>query len=371
MPTADGTCRSCRSTLVTTLIDFGDQPPSDLFPLISDPGPDPCWPLVLGQCRQCFLLQLVGEAQPVPEVPLAVESRTSQQHAVESARLIVDSLALPAGTTFAEFDSAHGGSWAPALRGLGLQQPPAGTVDLVVDVHGLIHDRDLAASLSVRTARLGEHGRLVMEFHHGLELIQQRQFDTIRHGHPVYLTLTALQPALASHGLHLHSARSSAVYGGSLIVTAGRRSGHDGSVEPILAAEHRAGLDDPQLLRQLNGEVRDSADALHTWLSERVAAGRRVLGYGAPSKAPVLLNLAGVGTDLLGFTCDLSTHKQGRRMPVTAIPIRSPQDLVAAAPDDVLIFTWDIAEEVRTYLRDLGIRDVEYYVPLPRPTRLG
>lgn len=372
MPTENGpACRSCHATVVTTLIDFGPQPPSDLFPPQADPGPDPCWPLVLGQCRACYLLQLVGEDMPGPEVPLAVESRTSQQHAVDSARLVVSDLAMRPGTTFTEFDSPHGGSWAPALQDLGMSRRTSGPADVVVDVQALIHDPDLDAALALRAARLAENGRLVIEFHHGLELVRQRQFDTIRHGHPVYLTLTALRPALARHGLHLQHARHCDVFGGSLILTSGRRPGEDESIERILAAEERAGLADPPRLQILDGALGESAAALHAWLSERAAAGRKVLGYGAPSKAPVLLNLARVTTDLLDFTVDLSADKQGRRMPVTGIPIRAPQDLVAAAPDDVLIFTWDIADEIRSYLGDIGIGEVEYYVPLPSPTLLA
>jgi hypothetical protein len=366
----DSACRSCHSTVVTTLLDFGPQPPSDLFPAGDDPGPDPSWPLALGQCRHCYLLQLVGEDVPVPEIPLAVESATSKRHATESAHLIVSDLDLPPGTTFTEFDSAHGGSWAPALQDLGMRRQADGCVDLVVDVHGMIHDSDLDAALAVRVSRMGRDARLVVEFHHGLELVRHQQFDTIRHGHPVYLTLTALQPALARHGLHLQRARPSEVYGGSLILTAGREDRADSSIGRILTAEREAGLGDPDRLRSLNDALWSSARALHAWLADRARAGRRVLGYGAPSKAPVLLNLAGVGPDLLGFTVDLSPDKQGRRLPVTRIPIRSPQELLAAAPDDVLIFTWDIADEVRTYLRDLGIGDVDYFVPLPEPTHL-
>jgi len=371
MPTPnDPACRSCHSTLVTPLVDFGPQPPSDLFPVRDDPGPDPSWPLILGQCRQCFLLQLLGDDAIVPEVPLAVESATSERHALESAQLIAADLSLRAGTTFTEFDSAHGGSWAPALKSLGLRQVHQGPVDLVVDVHGMIHESDLDASLARRASLLRRDGHLVVEFHHGLKLVKYQQFDTIRHGHPVYLSLTALRPAMARHGLHLHSARESDVYGGSLILTAGRQKRTDPSIARILSAERGAGLDHPERLMSLNDALWASADALHVWLSERAAAGRRVLGYGAPSKAPVLLNLARVDTDLLGFTVDLAPGKQNRRMPATGIPIRAPQDLVAAVPDDVLIFTWDIADEVRANLRALGIGEVEYYTPLPTPTRL-
>jgi len=370
MPTSRNLCRSCRSTLVTELIDCGLQPPSDLFPPADDPGPDAAWPLALGQCEQCYLLQLLGEDAPVPEAPLAVGSAAAQRHASESTQLIVSTLGLPPGTTFAEFDSPHGGSWAPALQNLGLRLAPGGPVDLVVDVQGLIHDSDLESALAQRVACLGPDGHLVIEFHHGLELVRQRQFDMIRHGHPVYLTLSALEPALARHGLQMRSAVASELYGGSLTLTAGRGSQPDASIESILTAEREAGLRDPSLLRALNDELRASTAALHSWLAARVAAGRRVFGYGAPSKAPVLLNLAGVGTDLLPFTADLSPAKQGRRLPVTRIAIKSPKELVEARPDDVLIFTWDIAEEVRAHLRELGIGEVDYYVPLPEPTRL-
>ncbi len=129
-------------------------------------------------------------------------------------------------------------------------------------------------------------------------------------------------------------------------------------------------MDCPQTLQGLQHELLDAMRSLHDWLLERRAAGRRVLGYGAPSKAPVLLNLAGVGPDLLAFTVDLSQAKQGRRLPVTGIPIRSPAELIAATPDDVLVFTWDIATEVIRYLNEHGMGPVEYYAPLPRPRRL-
>src|SRR3712207_116345 len=49
---------------------------------------------------------------------------------------------------------------------------------------------------------------------------------------------------------------------------------------------------------------------------------RSVLGYGAPSKAPVLLDISRVGPDLLPFTVDAAPGKHGRRIPGCGVPIR-------------------------------------------------
>lgn len=77
------------------------------------------------------------------------------------------------------------------------------------------------------------------------------------------------------------------------------------------------------------------------------AAGRTVVGYGAASRAVPLVCHAGLDADLLPAIGDASPAKQGRRMPGTDIPIVSPGDLVAMAPDRVLLFLPGLVDEVR------------------------
>jgi hypothetical protein len=96
-----------------------------------------------------------------------------------------------------------------------------------------------------------------------------------------------------------------------------------------------------------------------------------VLGYGAPSKAPVLLDLSGVGSDLLPFTVDAAPGKHGRRVPGSDVSIRPVDELRTARPDVVLLFTWDIADEVITQLEADGGWGAEYVVPLPEPHVVG
>lgn len=361
-----GTCRSCRSTLLDVALDLGDQPASDAFPLLDDPAPDPRWPLVLCYCRTCSLVQLGGADAPVPEAPLAVESSTMLEHARRSAGRLVSDLSLQPGTTVTEFDSHHGGSWLSHLLEAGLRPTP-GRADLVVDVHGLAHEPDLDAALAQRVARLAPGGRIVFEFHHLLQLVEQNQYDTVRHGHPLYLSLRSLAAALARHGLFPLDARAESSYGGSLVVVAGSSGDPEPGVADTYAAEERCGLTDVARLRALHGGAEASSASLRRWLESSREQGRRVLGYGAPSKAVVLLNWAGITRDLLPFTADLSPAKQGRRIPGVAIPIGSPADLVAAHPDDVLVLTWDIVDEVRQALPEIEAWGGRFWTPHPEP----
>jgi hypothetical protein len=76
-------------------------------------------------------------------------------------------------------------------------------------------------------------------------------------------------------------------------------------------------------------------------------SGRAVLGYGAASRAVALLRTAGVDAGLLPAVADAAEGKHGLRMPGTSIPVISPAEMVARAPDAVALFVSDLLAEVR------------------------
>jgi C-methyltransferase C-terminal domain len=77
------------------------------------------------------------------------------------------------------------------------------------------------------------------------------------------------------------------------------------------------------------------------------SAGKRVLGYGAASRAVALLCQAHVDRLLLSAVIDASPAKQGLRMPGSGIPVADPTQLVVRRPDTVLLFVPDLLAEVR------------------------
>jgi hypothetical protein len=177
--------------------------------------------------------------------------------------------------------------------------------------------------------------------------------DTVRHGHFSYLTLLSAIENLDRHGLIVAWVHESSLYGGSLQLAARRTPPSpdiDPSVADLLVRERAAGLDATDALSRFGTQGRALARRFREELERRLSAGRRIGAYGAPSKAAVLLALAQVDRRLLPYTVDLSTAKTGCRIPGAGVPIRTVDDLLNERPDDVVLLTWDIADEVADQL---------------------
>src|SRR6187397_1557817 len=80
-------CRGCRSSSGEVVLDLGDQPAADRFPLAASPGPDPRYPLAMWWCSGCGLAQLQDDGT-TPDEPRAIEPRA----AVRQAHDAVDEL---------------------------------------------------------------------------------------------------------------------------------------------------------------------------------------------------------------------------------------------------------------------------------------
>ena len=152
------TCRICHGERLTPVLDLGEQASADNFPPADDPGPDARWPLALVICDDCSLVQLANRS-PDEEEPRAVESATSRTHASAVASRVATAAALSDAADILECSSAHGGSWAEALRALGHQVTTDAldgvqTYDLVIDNHSMIHDEDTDGAFATRAAHV-------------------------------------------------------------------------------------------------------------------------------------------------------------------------------------------------------------------------
>ena len=74
--------------------------------------------------------------------------------------------------------------------------------------------------------------------------------------------------------------------------------------------------------------------------------GRTIGGYGAAAKGTVLLNYCGLTPETVAFVGDRNPHKQGRRMPGCGIPVVAAEEIAARRPDYVLLFVWNLKDEV-------------------------
>jgi hypothetical protein len=345
-------CRACRGQAGDLVLDLGEQPACDYFPKYDEPGPDPVYPLQMWLCSSCGLAQLLADPT-VPEEPRGAEPAALVAQAQDAVRLVASAGLLPADGRIAEYGSPHGGSWLGLLADRGLT-PVDGTAeaDVILDCFGMMHAADQAAALAERAARLAPGGVLLLQYHSLDTIVRLRQWNALRHGHYAYYSTTALVAMLTAAGLSPRTAWSFDLYGGTVLLAAGRAGdgGPASAGDPVgelLAAEDRTGVTNPGVVSGLQGAVTSHARALHHWLGAKREAGRTVAGYSAASRAVALLRLAGVDADLLPAVADASPAKQGLRMPGTTIPIISPAELIAGPPDAVLVFVSDLVTEIR------------------------
>jgi hypothetical protein len=155
---------------------------------------------------------------------------------------------------------------------------------------------------------------------------------------------------LAGVGLIARTAWRFPLYGGTVLLAAARTGEPDARVAGLLSADNAAGVRNPIVLQGLQQQVTRTATELREFLTEQAGQGLRVFGYGAASRAVALLCRAEVDAGLLPAVADASPAKWGRRMPGTAIPVISPDEMLAREPDTVLLFVPDLLTEVRAAL---------------------
>ena len=294
------------------MLDLGQQPASDYFPPAGDPGPDPAYPLQMWLCAACGLAQLLLDPT-VPEEPRATEPAALVEQAGDAVGRVAAAGWLPAGRRVAEYGSPHGGSWLELLAGRGLTVVgDAAEAEVVLDCFGLMHSPDQAAALAERAARVAPGGVLLLQYHSLGTIVRLGQWNSLRHGHYAYYSTAALDRMLASVGFVARQAWRFDLYGGTILLAATRAedagggAGPDTSVTELVTEETALGVEDPARVRTLQVSAASRAEALHHWLADQRAAGARVFGYGAASRAVALLCRAGVDRALLPAVADAS-----------------------------------------------------------------
>jgi len=348
-------CRFCRSGPLTEVLDLGSQPACEYFPPLDDRRPDPLFPLRLALCAACGLAQLADDAV-LPDEPVGTEpAALREQRADAVARLHARGVLPPRGATVAEGWTPHGGSWVPDLAAHGLRRAEPGVpADVVVDgAFGLMHAADQRVALRELVDRVAPGGVLLFGFHSVEAILRELQWHAVRLGHYAYYSTPVVRDMLAELGFGVTSAHWFPLYGGTVVVVARRGGEPDDSVAEMIAVETATGVRDPAAYAPLRAAVTETTTAVRDHLRAAAAAGRRVYGYGAASRAVTLLAALDADGDQPVAVADASPAKWGRRIPGTGVGVVAPADLVAARPDEVLVLVPDLLAEVRHALPEI------------------
>lgn len=342
-------CRGCGEDDLTRVLDLGNVPAADHFPLAGEPvsPQETAHALAMDLCGCCGLAQLADD-DTVTEEPRGIEPQALRDQAADAVQRVATAGWLR-GSTVREFGSPHGGTWLPLLAERGYAE--AEVADLVLDSFGVMHEADQRAGFQLRAKVTKPGGVLLVQFPSLMAMVQQGQWNSLRHGHFGYYSLTAVTNLLRAVDMSVATAWEFDLYGGTFLVAAVH--GHverDARANDILAREQAFGVTKPAVLQGLQQAVDSHAAQLRAWLEAQAEQRHTVYGYAAGSRVPALFSIAQVNRNLISGIADGSPAKQGRRLPGTDVEIISPEQLLAADPDRILLTLPDLYDELqRTY----------------------
>jgi SAM-dependent methyltransferase len=400
-------CRSCGGRLGVTMADLGLQPASNAFVTsLAAAHEEKRYPLRAKVCESCKLVQLDYDVAPQELFGNYVYFSSYSDHWLVHARQYCEMarrrFGLNAKSLVVELASNDGyllrnfiemgvpvlgvdpsDTVAAAAERIGVPtlveffgESLANTLaadgrqaDLIIANNVLAHVpllNDFVAGIAVL---LKADGTVTIEFPHLLELIEHVEFDTIYHEHYSYFSLYAIEQAFSRHGLRLYDAERLPTHGGSLRIYAAHsnRPGlEDGALLRTLRAEESAaGLADLDTYPRFAERVENCRQSVLAFLATAKNEGRSVAAYGAAAKGNTLLNFCGVTPADISQVADRNPHKQSKFLPGTHIPVVSPEMLLQARPDYVLILPWNLQAEIRQQLQGIKEWGGRFVTPVP------
>lgn len=397
-------CRFCESELHQVFADLGNAPASNSYLTQAQLNePEVFYPLKIWTCGNCFLTQ-IDEFKSHSEIfssDYAYFSSMSTSwlaHAEKFVEKMVDKFGLDKGSKVVEIASNDGyllqyvqargiaclgveptASTAKAAREKGIETREVffGTAtakqlvadgwqaDLTAANNVLAHVPDINDFLAGFKILLKPNGVASFEFPHLMQLVQHNQFDTIYHEHFSYLSLLTVEKMAAAQGLQVFEVEEIPTHGGSLrvLMTHAGSEFHKrhSSVDELLEKERNCGMGSLGFYQNFQPKIEKIRLEFLDFLITQKKAGKKIAAYGAAAKGNTLLNYCGVKEGLIDYVCDLSPLKQNRFLPASHIPVVAPEKLAETKPDYIIIFPWNIRDEVvkqLAYTREWGAKFV-------------
>jgi len=393
-------CRFCSSTLSNIFIDLNSSPAANSF-LTKEQleEPEPFYPLKVYTCSNCFLTQ-IAEYKSCSSifddqyVYFSSYSTSWLQHAKKYAEKMINRFNFNEQSLVIEIASNDGyllqyfkeknvpvlgieptsNTAAVAIekgietiteffgesfaKKLSLNNKKA---DLLIGNNVLAHVPDIVDFVKGMKVALKENGLITMEFPHLMQLVENNQFDTIYHEHFSYLSFYTVKLIFESQGLELFDVEEIPTHGGSLRIFAKHAEDFtkeiSANVSALLNKEISKGMNTIAYYENFQPKVIKTKYEFNNFLMNMKLENKKIAGYGAAAKGNTLLNYCGVHSDEIDFVVDANPHKQQKWLPSSHIPVVDENTLKEEKPDYVIIFPWNLKNEIveqLSYVKEWG-----------------
>lgn len=401
-------CRFCKTELTHVFIDLINSPASNSFLTKEQLNePEIFFPLKVYTCSNCFLVQIdeykksddifddryvyfssfstswLAHAKKYTEMMIGRFGLTSQSQIIEIAsndgyllqyfkEKNIPVLGIEPTANTAEVAQSKGIESITEFFGTGLAKRLVANnqkADLLLGNNVLAHVPDIVDFVGGMKLVLKEKGTITMEFPHLVQLIDNNQFDTVYHEHFSYLSFYTVRQIFASQGLELFDVEEIPTHGGSLRIY-GKHTGDNtkpvsANVQKLLDKEIAKGITSLSYYEDFQKKALQVKLGFTNFLIQQKLLNKKVAGYGAAAKGNTLLNYCGIKNDQVEYVVDANPHKQNMWLPASHIPVVNEDYLKKTKPEYVIIFPWNLKDEIVKQLNYIRDWDGKFVVPIP------
>ena len=370
-------CIACGGNHLKSLLDLGIQPLANSF-VKTDNEPEALYPLATNYCEECFHVQLTHKVNPdlLFKNYLYVSGTTKTQleyfdwfaqfvmenHKADRVLDIgcndgsqLDAFKKYGALTFgvdpaenlyqisSKNHHVHCGYFDSTYPKIGY--------GAVICQNAFAHNYDQLTFLKNMANVVSDEGYIYITTSQA-DMILNCEFDTIYHEHLSFYNVRSMNELCKRAGLNLVEVLKHPIHGTSFIFVISKSKARPSYINLLIKNEETYHLYDENTYEAYVEECKNIIEAFGIEVRNHKAAGKTVIGYGAPAKGNTLLNAANI---ILDFIIDDNPMKQGLFTPGMRVPIFSLEKMNEYANEDVVFvpLAWNFFEEIQAKIKKL------------------
>jgi hypothetical protein len=195
-----------------------------------------------------------------------------------------------------------------------------------------------------------------------LNILEKDHFDTIFHEHYSYLSCNSVSKLSNKFGLNLFDVEFINTHGGSNRYWLSKSKQSNDIVKDTIEYENSVGLKNEDSWKIAYSRIKNSVDLFEKKVNTLNNNGAIVCGYTASAKSTVLLNFAKIKRGQIKAIADDAIEKQNHFLIGPGIPITNVEDMLLLNPTDIIVFSWNIYDEIKNKILNMGYKNINVWI---------